>query len=72
MLDWNKFISLVSNDNINLNELQIYVDTLGPFDNKLTPLVMQSYQQTSNINKKQPYQVHSSIYSRKKEENLSL
>lgn len=52
MLDWNKFISLVSNDNINLNELQIYVDTLGPFDNKLTPLVMQSYQQTSNINKK--------------------
>lgn len=72
MSDWNKFSNLVSNENVNLIELQIYIDTLGPSNNQLTPLLMQSQQQPSSIDKKEPYNAHSSVYSRKKEENLAL
>lgn len=72
MSDWNKFNSLISNENIHLNELQLYVDTLGPFINQVNPLLMQSQQQPANIDKKEAYYIHSPVYNRKKEENLGF
>lgn len=66
MSDWNKFNNLISNENINLNEIQTYVDTLGPLNKKVTPLLMQSQQQTASMDKKESYYIHSPVYNRKK------
>jgi len=52
MSDWNKFIGLLSNENININEIQLYVDNIG-MNNQVNPLLMQSQQSVPTVGKKE-------------------
>lgn len=51
MSEWNKFITFLSTENININELQIYVDSIGMQSNQVNHL-MQSQQSMPSITKK--------------------
>lgn len=53
MQDWNKFNSLISTENINLNEIQMYVESINNNNllnnnNLINPSLIQS-QQSSNL-----------------------
>lgn len=64
MNDWNKFLSLLSTDTINLNEVQSYIDSIGN-NPQINPLLMQSQQSMATV-KKDDFYNHSSVYNRKK------
>lgn len=71
MNDWNKFINLLSMDAVNLNDVQMYIDSIGnnsAQQHAVNPLLMQSQQQPSlQGGKKDDFYNHSSsVYSRGK------
>lgn len=66
MTDWSKYIGLLSSENLNINDIQFYVDSIGMGINQVNPLLMQSQQSVPTIGKKEEFYNHSSVYNRKK------
>jgi len=44
MSDWSKFVGMLSSENLNINEIQMYVDSIGPQSTQVNLLLMQSQQ----------------------------
>lgn len=70
MADWSKYMAILSTESININEVQLYVDSIGTGGSQISPLLMQSQHSVPTIGKKEEFYNNSSVYNRKKEEGL--